>query len=61
MPTKSDQAEIVKAVGSGNSIVVNFNGEQNAEQGIFSLKEDLTSVIGEIVEYLVSQGFYQQS
>lgn len=61
VPTKSNQSDIVKAVGSGNSIIVNFNGEQNADQGIFSLKEDLTSVIGEIVEYLVSQGFYQQS
>lgn len=66
IPTKSNQSEVLKVVGSGNSIVVNIGGKQQADEGVFSLNQtgdnvDLTSVISDIVEYLIAQGFYKQS
>lgn len=63
IPSKSEYSDIVNLVGKSNTLVVNIEGEKNVESGVFSLNKtngvfELNELIGEIVSYLQSQGFY---
>lgn len=64
IPVKSDYSNIVNTVGKSNTIIVNIDGEQDADNGVFSLNQqngvfELNTVVDDIISYLKSQGFYK--
>lgn len=63
IPAKSDYSSIVKLVGKSNTIIINIDGEKDADNGVFSLSKtgdefELNDVIADVVNFLNAQGFY---